>query len=239
MLIRYSFLIFLGSLLFSCTSPSDKNLQEYTSSFEAVKDNLVSCAASDPSNDNASIVFYKTIAGANNLRFWHSETYSEDLLDYTILDQLVADDLFNGFMGKYDTSIGNGSVILSLEKGDTLIYCKPIEILSKDQEALRDNDINIDQSDILNPSFDWPESTIDPSSIYFHLIVDSDDNEAISGTYSYENTFTFYMLDNVVFNVTEKSDPQLFVDKNYEITLMQVSDNNWVTKISTKVFSTF
>tara|TARA_B110000037_G_scaffold188288_1_gene219533 strand:- start:56975 stop:57187 length:213 start_codon:yes stop_codon:yes gene_type:complete len=61
----------------------------------------------------------------------------------------------------------------------------------------------------------------------------------ISGTYTYEKNFTFYDLTNVVLNIKDV-DPALALQPNrtYRITMMAVSQDNWVNLLCEKKFNT-
>ena len=74
--------------------------------------------------------------------------------------------------------------------------------------------------------------------IYFQVISDTDNN-LISGTYTIEKNFTFYDLDNVVFNITDpNANPTLEPNKTYNFTLMGVSEDNWVNLFMEKELRT-
>lgn len=238
MISNFSRFLLLILVLSSCTKSFD-HLQDYINNFDAASDALVSCAASNGEDLSKSVIFYRSIPNSSNIQLWHSETYSQDLTNYSLVEDVTVESLFNGFMGKLEENINHGAVIVSFDVSDTVVYCKPIELLNQNQATVRNESITIDQTELLEPNFQWTNSTIDPNSIYFQLIVNTDSNLAVSGTYTYENQFQFYNLSNVVFNVTEEPNPMLKGNSNYQITLMQVSDNNWVHTISTKSFNTF
>ena len=79
---------------------------------------------------------------------------------------------------------------------------------------------------------------IDENIIYFQVISDVNGN-FISGTYTVEKEFTFYDLSNVVFNITDTTAlPVLELDTQYVVTLMGISEDNWVNVYMQKPFST-
>ena len=90
----------------------------------------------------------------------------------------------------------------------------------------------------MNPTFKWVDGSIKENVIYFQVISD-EANNLISGTYTYEKEFTFYDLSNVVFNITDpNTNPELQPNSDYKITLMGVSEDNWVNLYMEEEFST-
>jgi len=233
------FLVFLVVIFGGCTSDVPLDFSIYSRNFNQIQDRIVACAASDENTENSrTIVFFKTIENTSNLQVWYSPEYTQDFSQYTEEQPSDFIDLFKGFMGRILSNRESGAIIVSLIEDDKLYYSKPIEILSTVQETILDQTVEVDLENNLMPVFSWENSTIDESSIYFHLITHPLSDQAISGTYSYDNTFQFYKLDNVVFNVTEDENPELIANNLYRITLMHVSDNNWVTRISERTFNT-
>jgi len=58
----------------------------------------------------------------------------------------------------------------------------------------------------------------------------------LSGTYTFEQHFSYYVLDNVVLNITEETPPVLETATPYNFTLMGVSEDNWVNLFIQKSF---
>jgi len=72
--------------------------------------------------------------------------------------------------------------------------------------------------------------------IFFHLLTDIDGN-VVSGTYSTENTFSYYDLANVVLNVSPGTPPaSLSTGNTHRMTIMGVGSNNWVNFIRDATF---
>lgn len=230
-------------LFVSCDKIKVQTLEEFmTAQTLSPSDDLVACAASTLvlSMDFPPVhtmVYYKTVEGQGDIKVWYSEAFSQDFSKY---QEITVNDvrIHNNFMGSALMNLQSGSIIVSTSTEDEFIYSKPIEILSDEITTVIHTDVEVDLANGLNPFFTWPESTVDSESIYFHLIVDMVNDDAITGTYSYENTFTFYDLNNVVFNVTEKENPELLSNTNYLMQVMHVSDNNYVTKITRAEFTT-
>ena len=78
---------------------------------------------------------------------------------------------------------------------------------------------------ILNESTAW--MPLHDNAIYFQVISDTND-DFLSGTYTFEKSFQYYVLDNVVLNITRETPPQLATTQPYNFTLMGVREDNWV-----------
>ena len=77
------------------------------------------------------------------------------------------------------------------------------------------------------PIFSWEDGIIKENAIFFEVISEAND-ELLSGTYTFERHFQYYILDNVVLNITEEEPPILQANTPYNFTLMGVSEDNWV-----------
>jgi len=64
----------------------------------------------------------------------------------------------------------------------------------------------------------------------------SEDDDVLSGTYTFDSNFRYYDLDNVVLNITRQQPTDLVVDSTYNFTLMGVTEDNWVNTFLQKEF---
>lgn len=71
--------------------------------------------------------------------------------------------------------------------------------------------------------------------IYFQAIVDENDN-FIFGTYTTERCFRYYNTSNVVLTINEQTLEDLNPSINYTMTVLGVSEDNWVNLYSEKEF---
>jgi len=83
--------------------------------------------------------------------------------------------------------------------------------------------------------FQWQDGIIDENVIYFQVVSDTQGN-LISGTYTYDRSWTFYDTSNVVLNITTDENPMLTSGEEYTFTMMAVSDDNWVNLLIQKDF---
>lgn len=244
------FIGFCGLILSSCSDEQDvdyDNLEDYialNSSSELA--DLVSCAggraegmlgsASEPTD-----VFFYPIDGAIDFRFFETDEVA-DSLDYTkyIEKNLESEPVFNGYLWKFNNKpFSNERMgIVTYKTPGKLHICRPI----RQKTILKPTEMNnallevVDNS--INPSFEWSDGIIDENVIYFHVISDMENN-LISGTYTIEKKFSFYDLSNVVFNMTDPdSMPTLESNTDYKISVMGVSEDNWINVFMEKEFTT-
>ena len=67
-------------------------------------------------------------------------------------------------------------------------------------------------------------------------VITNNENNLLSGTYTYDQWFQYYQLNNVVLNVTRNTPPDLEVANTYNFVMMGVSLDNWVNLVIIKDF---
>ncbi|WP_350293047.1 hypothetical protein [uncultured Croceitalea sp.] len=231
------FLPLLLLLFLSCNSDDEpialfSSLDATLVDREVVIDNVIACAASNQ-NSNAVSVFLFPRDGASDINFYETESIDVDKNDYSEYTRndagLVA--VFNGYLLKYEIVPEIEKwVIVSFEEEGKIHLSNPIRLkqISKPTEYLPQN-IMIQPSNM--PIFSWEDGTFDDSKIYFH-VVSNNNNDLLSGTYTFEKMFQYYKLDNVVLNITEQEPPALEINQDYNFTLLAVSEDNWVNMFS-------
>lgn len=205
---------------------------------EVVLDNVIACAASNEDPAVVSVFLYPR-EGATNISFYQADA-SVDKNDFTNYTRGNAEllDVFNGFLLKYEISPEQEQwVIVSFEEEGQLHLSNPIRLkqLTKPTEYL-DQNVQVDTSSMM-PIFSWEDGTFDDSIIYFHVVSDTANN-LFSGTYTFDRTFQYYNLDNVVLNITEVvPPPELQDNTDYNFTLLAVSEDNWVNLFAERPFT--
>ncbi len=194
-------------------------------------DNVIACAANNENSELISVFFYPR-PGAKNFQCY--ETSGDDKNNFKNYSKINATlfDVFNGYLMRFEASFDSEKwVIVTFEEAGKVHLSNPIRLkhLSKPTEYLADN------STINAPMFSWQDGNYLDTAIYFQVISD-EQNNLLSGTYTYDKFFTFYELDNVVLNITQKTPANLIKGGSYNYTLMAVSEDNWVNMISAKPF---
>lgn len=187
-------------------------------------------------------VFFYPINGARDFRYFEAENIA-DSSDFTKYIEKKLDDepVFNGYLWKFNNLPFSGEKmgVVTYKTEGKLHVCTPIRQKTNTKPTEVDNGLGEVLENGTTPSFIWEDGEIEENVIYFQVISD-EDNNFISGTYTIEKDFTFYDLSNVVFNITNPSiSPTLEPNKNYNFTLMGVSEDNWVNLFIQKEFTTY
>jgi len=234
--------IIISLLVFtSCSKDNDDKLlatlEAYilNKSFEVGA--VIACAASDE-NTNEVLTFYYPEAGATNIRFYETETTQIDENDFSnyLQAQLQSEPFFNGYLGKFTkASASEKWIIVTFELGNEIKISNPIRSKQISKPTIWNDVVTIDQSQSSMPNFMWQHNAFGDNAIYFQ-VVSNTQNNLLSGTYTYDNHFQYYNTSNVVLNVTTQTPPGLIIGNNYNFTLMDVSEDNWVNWVILKTF---
>jgi len=221
----------------SCSSDlenQDVTLKDALMDKTSVVDNVIACAASNENDDLVSVFFYPR-EGASNIRYYETENLNVSKNDYDQYYRLdiASFDVFNGYLKKFELAVSEEKwVIVSFEEAGKTHLSNPIRLkhLTKPTEYASEN-VKVDSFDAGMPLFTWEDGEYTDTKIYFQVVSDAADN-LISGTYTYENSFQYYDLKNVVLNITEGNPLALKIDEKHNFTLMGVSEDNWVNLFS-------
>ncbi|RKR15182.1 hypothetical protein CLV91_1264 [Maribacter vaceletii] len=238
---NYILFIFCAFLV-SCSEDLEETKETLQSSLEGkdfVIDNVIACAASGKNESKVSIFLYPR-PRAINIQCYATPTETHDKNNYRNYTKIKSSlsNVFNGYLMKFDIDFDSEKwVIVTFEEEGKTHLCNPIRLkqFTKPTEYLTDN-VTIDASTQM-PSFTWEDGSLLDTKIYFQ-VVSSAENNLLSGTYTFNNHFIYYNLDNVVLNVTRDNPPELNNNTNYNFTLMGVSEDNWVNLFSEKPFTT-
>ncbi|NOQ75307.1 MAG: hypothetical protein GQ574_25070 [Crocinitomix sp.] len=245
----YSLFILFGALaLSSCKKEYETdNLAEYLAENGALeRADLIACAAGtatglDGTGDFPTSVFFYPVDGATDFRYFEA-TNLADSLDFSKYTQKFMTDspVFNGYLWKFNNTafIAERMGVVTFKTDGKIHVCTPIRMKTNPKPTEINPGLLTVTENGINPEFEWEDGLINESVIYFQVISDLDGN-LISGTYTYEKNFTFYDLSNVVLNIKDvEPAPALLPNKIYNITMMAVSEDNWVNLLCEKEFST-
>jgi len=246
-------IISLFTLLFSaCGDDETPSLNENILSeyIELNRDletsDLIACAGGkaggifDNSTESTSIIYYPE-NNPSDVRYFETSG-PLDSMDFSqfVAKELDAEPLFNGYLWKFnnDSFEGERVGIVTYISDDSLHISNPITLKVNDKPTEVDPSLAEVEENGTTPNFIWSDGQIAENAIYFQVISDMDDN-LISGTYTFDQEFTFYNLDNVVLNITDTlSTPTLLPNRDYKFTMMGVSLDNWVNVLIEKDFRT-
>jgi len=242
----------LLALFISCTNDNDSSDEPYSlsehfqSNIDLQRADLVACAGGkenglfEDANEPTSVFFYPII-GATDFRYFEAASVSDSMNFDKYYEQDLEDvPIFNGYLWKFINKDFDGErmAIVTYKTPGNLHVCQPIRLKTNVKPTeVAPNKASV-EVDGINPRFEWEKGNINENVIYFQVISDMNGN-LLSGTYTIEQNFTFYDLDNVVFNITDpNTSPSLEPNTDYVFTLMGVSEDNWVNLFSEFSFST-
>ena len=235
------FLIICVFVFSSCEKDSDDTIFETLSSYINNRTYelgaVIACAASEE-DSNAILTFYYPEVGATNIRFYKTVNADVDKLDFSKYTQdfLESEPFFNGYLGKFTESDSEEKwIIITFELNGEIKISNPIRSKQITKPTVWTDAVTIDQTQLGMPNFIWEDNAVGDNAIYFQVISDNQNN-LLSGTYTYENHFQYYNTSNVVLNVTTQTPPLLTAGDNYNFTLMDVSEDNWVNWVVLKTF---
>jgi len=241
MAIRSFIVVLCISIFYSCSEDTDvivpRNLEEYRATFgDQDFGNVIACAATQNGNASLTNVFYYPEDGASDIRYYEAESIDDDSLDYTKYrrQNLDASNVFGGKLQRFlrNSSSENWAIVTYVVAGK-LHISNPIRIKNNSKPTVYQDEVGITYPSTLTPRFTWEDNAVDDNDIYFQVISQNINNvdEFISGTYTNDNFFQYYDTSNVVLNITDGTPQDLEIDTEYNFTLMDVSDDNWVNLI--------
>jgi len=162
--------------------------------------------------------------------------------DFLIADKyqrvnLPISPVFNGYLQRWNQQSFDGermAIVTYLSEGKIHVS-DPIRIKTNPKPTEVSStlvNIEVEQDSV---HFQWQDGIIDENVIYFQVVSDTQGN-LISGTYTYDRSWTFYDTSNVVLNITTDENPMLTSGEEYTFTMMAVSDDNWVNLLIQKDF---
>ncbi|MDO5971859.1 hypothetical protein Q4Q35_18815 [Flavivirga aquimarina] len=226
--------------IFSCSSNDDEspNLASYLEGDIFEVGAVIACAASD--NETKDILtFYYPEEGATNIRYYetvHAQVDNSDFSNYTQI-LLQSTPFFNGYLGKFTQAASTEKwIIVTFELDGEIKISNPIRTKQISKPTVWSDDVEINQDESGMPNFTWVDDPVGDNAIYFQVISD-DQNNLLSGTYTYQNYFQYYDTSNVVLNITTETPQPLVLNNTYNFTLMDVSEDNWVNFVINKTFT--
>jgi hypothetical protein len=239
---KLSFVLVLF-VLFSCTKEKvifpTNNLQEYLNQNSGlVSDEVIACAASNEFDNSVSYIFYYPIPTATEILYFETEDTTvdpNDLTQYT-KRELPKEGVFNGYLGRF---VRNDTKevwsIVTYKTNGKLHKSNPIRLKHQSKATEYTTTVAIEFTQNTSPKFTWQDGTYTDTVIYFQVITNNENN-LLSGTYTYDQWFQYYQLNNVVLNVTRNTPPDLEVANTYNFVMMGVSLDNWVNLVIIKDF---
>ncbi|MCL6267634.1 hypothetical protein [Flagellimonas myxillae] len=229
-----SSLLAVTLILVSCSSdsvelPPEGTLAADIADKEMVLGNVIACAASNEDPSVVSVFLYPR-EGVSNINFYETENLEVDENNFSSYTKGAAEliDVFNGYLLKYEIVPELEKwVIVTFEENGKVHLSNPIRLKhTTNPTEYLPQIVTVDNSSDM-PVFSWEDGTFEDTVIYFQVVSNENDN-LLSGTYTVDQMFQYYNLDNVVLNITVAEPPSLTLGNNYNFSLLAVSEDNWV-----------
>lgn len=253
LILKLLYSIFFASLLLftACSKDEDTselvNLSSYlgkNQDFE-ITNELIACAAGDfekntPLETEVSLFFYP-LDGAYDFHCFETESTDDQKDDYDNYEQKPYDliDVFGGYLKKFlvkETGSEKWAIVTYKREGKIHI-CNPVRYKHYSKPSEFNNNLLAVSSNDTGPLFEWGNGREEDNAIFFQVISD-ENNDLITGTYTYDKFFQYYDTSNVVLNITSPdADTELQSGSPYNFTLMGVSEDNWVNLVCTNTFN--
>jgi hypothetical protein len=207
-------------------------LSQFLSSKVYQEDAIIACAASTENNTNLVSVYFYPEEGSSNFRLYatdHLEMDSQDFSAYNYID-LETKSLFNGALRFFETDANAAWFTVVYNIAETVNVATPIKNKKMTQPSKWTDAVEINQEETGMPLFSWEVLSDENNAIFFEVLA-NENLDLISGTYTYDASFQFYKLDNVVLNITQNLPTELVSGNNYIFTVMDVSLDNWVNQV--------
>lgn len=217
----------------------DNSLLALTSKNTFNIDNVIACASTSETDENTIFAYFYPRPGSTDFRYYETASIQDDKNDYTKYRRIdvTPTDLFNGYLKKFSRTLFQEKwVIITFFENEELHLSNPIRLKQKTKPTEFTDKLEIDLASMAMPIFRWEDGIYQDNKIYFQMISDIG-NDLLSGTYTFEKEFQYYNLDNVVLNITREIPPLLNPSKEYNFTLMGVSEDNWVNLIIENSFN--
>ncbi len=196
-----------------------------------VENEVIACAASDNVIPETVNVYFYPEEGASNFKLYQS--FDDDAKDFSKY-QLIpenSDPFFQGALRVFKVHSDCKWFVVLFEKNNQIEISTPIRSKVTTRPTVWSLDtFNINQEESLMPKFTWDVNSAEENAIFFQVL-STEDLSLISGTYTNENNFQYYKLNNVVLNITQGTPPDLVKGETYVFTVMDVSLDNWVNEV--------
>lgn len=236
--------ILIGILFFACSIKNQDSIPEDFDgptlamslvNKEIALSSVIACAGSTPDQSLVRVYFYPRL-GVTNIRYFETKNADVDPNDFYNYKELSLpfEGLFNDYLQFFEipSAIERWAIITFEEEGVVNIS-NPIRLkqLTQATEYLPQNVSFSNETGENMPEFSWIDGTFDDSVIYFQVVA-TGEGDLLSGTYTFERNFQYYVLDNVVLNITREEPSNLDSETDYTFTLLSVTEDNWVNLFS-------
>lgn len=233
-----------GLLLLGCSTDDTSSVEapqenatlaQLIENREIAESSVIACAGSTPDASQVRVYLYPR-PGVTDIRYFETPNSNVDFNNFENYTELrpQLQGLFNGVLQFFEVAPENEKwVIITFEEDGIVNISNPIRLkhLTQATEYLPEKVSVLNTTGKAMPLFNWADGIFEDTVIYFQ-VVSTEDGDLLSGTYTIERSFQYYVLDNVVLNITEEEPPSLELNTDYQFTLLSVTEDNWVNLFS-------
>jgi hypothetical protein len=216
-----------------------RNLEEYVAlNLEKEIDTLLAFAGNANGNKNTTYIYFYPVNGAFNYRYYETENTTVDQTDFSNYKRRNLTDIpqFDGNFRRFsNTSSDEVWCLVTYITAGKLHISEPIKTKNNIRQTEWTTEVDIDDSESLKPKFTWTDGTFAENETYFQVFTQSDDT-FLSGTFTTEKTFQYYIDSNVIFETHTETPPSLVIDDTYEFYVFGLSADNWINLVIQKSF---
>lgn len=208
-----------------------KNLEEYVAeNSDKTLDTLIAFASSANGNKEQTYIYFNSITGAYDYRYYETENTSVDKTNFSNYKRrsLPESTVFGSKLRRFthDSSDEVWCLVTYITEGK-LHISDPIKTQNNSKATEYSTEIELIETAPLMPVFNWTDITFDTNTTYFQA-VSKNDNTFLSGTFTIEKTFQYYNEANITGKIHTVTPENLVTDATYKLALYGISEENWV-----------
>ena len=211
-----------------------KNLAEYVAeNSDKTLDTLIAFASSANGNREQTYIYFNSITGAFDYRYYETENISVDQTNFSNYKRrsLPEATVFGSKLRRFthNSSDEVWCLVTYFTEGK-LHISEPIKTQNNFKSTEYSTEIEIIETAPLMPVFNWTNIAFENATNYFQA-VSTNSNTFLSGTFTTEKTFQYYNEANITGKIHTVTPANLITDATYKFALFGISDENWVNLI--------
>lgn len=211
-----------------------KNLEEYVAdNSEKTLDSLIAFASSANGNKEQTYIYFNSITGAFNYRYYETENTTVDKTNFSNYKRrsLPESAVFGSKLRRFTHASSDEvwCLVTYITEGK-LHISEPIKTKNNSRQTQYSTEVEIIETAPLMPVFNWTDGTFEENTTYFQAI-SKNDNTFLSGTFTTEKTFQYYNEVNITGKIHTVTPENLITDSTYKFALYGISEDNWVNLV--------
>jgi len=216
-----------------------RNLEEYVAvNSEKERDTLLAFAGNANGNKKTTYIYFHPIEGAFEYRYYETENTQIDQTDFANYKRRDLTDTaqFGGEFRRFSNASSDAVWCLVTYIADGKLHISaPIKTKNLTRTTVWSAEIEPTYPEVLKPVFTWSDTSFGESASYLQVFTQNDD-VFLSGTFTTENTFQYYVEANIIDKIHTETPPNLVLDDTYKFYVYGLSADNWINFTIQKSF---